>query len=582
MSNRLHRLLLIFLATLLLAACTDSSQASLTTPPPTLTAPATTIQPAATPEPTPTPTSTPVPLEPPEGYFWWNQKVFYEIFMRSFYDSDGDGIGDFNGLTSKLDYLNDGDPTTSEDLGVTGLWLMPIFPTTTYHGYDVIDYMAVNPEYGTLEDFQRFLDAAHQRGIRVILDLPLNHTSSQHPWFQGSLTPDSPYRDYYVWSESDPVRLGPWGQDAWHEGPQGGFYYGVFWSEMPDLNYANPAVVEEMDQVARFWLDLGVDGFRLDGARYIVEEGEKQADSPATHAYYQHLREVVKGVNPEALLLGEVWTDNFTASTYVKQGDELDLVFDFELAKGIVTSAKSGRSDKVDSALKFNERLLSPGKSAPFLTNHDQDRLMSELEGEQEKAKNAAAMLLSGPGVPFLYYGEEVGMAGRRAGRDTDDIQRRLPMQWSAGENAGFTSGASWTRLWPFYKATNVEFQTADPDSLLSFYRDWIRLRGQHPALMYGQTYVIETNNPAVFAVLRSVEGEGVLALVNLSAEPIQDVELKLRSGPLAGAYALEPIYGAGSFAELSANAQGGFDAYFPLAELPAFSRLLLQLQPLK
>ena len=579
MQQSVTKALLLFL--ILAGLLVGCGSAQMTTPTPLQpTSQPPTATPSATPTLTPTATPAPLSVEPPQGYFWWNQDVFSEIFVRSFYDSDGDGIGDFNGLTAKLDYLNDGDQATTDDLGIKGIWLMPIFPSPSYHGYDVTDYMTVNPQYGTLEDFQRFLDEAHQRGIRVIIDLPLNHTSSQHPWFQNALTPDAPQRAYYIWSESDPGYNGPWGQDPWHEGPQGDYYYGVFWSEMPDLNYNNPAIVEEMDAVVKFWLDLGVDGFRLDGARYIIEEGEEQADTPSTHAYYQHLREVVKGANPQALLLGEVWTDNFAASTYT-QGDELDLVFDFELAKAMVTSALTGKNEKVYNGLKFNQKLYPQGQSAPFLTNHDQDRVMSELQGDMEKAKNAAAMLLSAPGVPFLYYGEEVGMSGKR-GSDNDDIKRRLPMQWTAEEKAGFTSGTPWAKTWPFHGASNVEVQTDKPDSLLSFYRDWIHLRNQNPALLFGQTYVLESSDKAVFAVLRTVEGQQMIALVNLSDQPVSDFTLKLASGPLSGAYALEPLYGEGSFADLQANSKGGFDDYQPLPELPANARYLLELNPVK
>lgn len=571
--NSLTKVAIFFVLVGLLTGCAAKQAASPTTQP-TQPAPPTAT---ATLAPTPTPTPAPLSIEPPEGYFWWNQDVFYEIFVRSFYDSDGDGIGDFNGLTAKLDYLNDGDPETTNDLGVQGIWLMPIFPSPSYHGYDVTDYEAVNPEYGTIEDFQRLLDEAHQRGISIIIDLPLNHTSNEHPWFQQSLEPDMPYRDYYIWSDTDPTYLGPWKQDVWHEGPDGGYYYGVFWSGMPDLNYTNPAVVEEMDQAVRFWLDLGVDGFRLDGARYIVEDEQKQADTPATHEYYKHLRETVKAINPQALLLGEVWTDNFTVSTYTK-GDELDLAFNFDLASGIMASAKSGKADKVKNGLTFTLKLFPTGQSAPFLTNHDMDRVMSELGGDVEKAKNAAAMLLTAPGVSFTYYGEEIGMSGKRGSENTD-IQRRLPMQWTTGENAGFTTGTPWAPLYPFYSATNVEAQTDKPDSLLSFYRDWIHLRNQHPALLFGDTYIIDSSNPAVYAILRSGQGEGILTLVNLSNEPITDFALTLKSGPLKGAYAPEPLFGEGQFAEIFSNQQGGFENYTPLTTLPANSRYLLQLQ---
>lgn len=526
-----------------------------------------------------TPTQAPLSLDPPPGFYWWNQAVFYQIFVRSFYDSSGDGKGDLNGITARLDYLNDGDPQTSTDLGISGIWLLPIFPSPSYHGYDVTDYNAVNPDYGTLDDFKRLLDEAHQRGIRVILDLPLNHTSSQHPWFQQALTPEAAYRDYYIWEQEDPAYQGPWGQDPWHEGPQGGYYYGVFWSEMPDLNYTNPAVVDEMNQVVEFWLELGVDGFRLDGARYIVEEGQKQADTPATHAYYKELRKFVKDINPQALLLGELWSDNFTVSTYM-QGDELDLAFDFELAKGFLTSALTGNNQKVNNALNFNLKLFPPGQSATFLTNHDMDRTISELGGDIDKAKNAAAMLFGAPGVPFVYYGEEIGLAGKRGAAD-DDVQRRLPMQWTDGPNAGFTTGEPWVPLAPFYKATNVAFQDAKPDSLLSFYRDWIFLRSQSPALMYGDTSILESNHPEVYAVLRSVTGQTVMILVNLDDEPVNGLSLALRKGPLQpGSYQVEPLYGEGDFAPLQSNSEGGFTEYQPIPLIPANGRYVLELIP--
>ncbi len=348
---------------------------------------------------------------------------------------------------------------------------------------------------------------------------------------------------------------------------------------MPDLNYTNPAVVAEMDETVKFWLDLGVDGFRLDGARYIIEDGDEQADTPATHAYYQHLRQTVKEINPQALLLGEIWTDNFTISTYTK-GDQLDLAFDFDLANGIVTSAKNADAGKVNNALTFTLKLFPQGQSAPFLTNHDMDRVMSALEGDIGKAKNAAAMLLSAPGVPFLYYGEEVGMTGRR-GTDNTDLKRRLPMQWTAGANAGFTTGTPWEPVWPFYSLTNVEVQSADPASLLSFYRDWIHLRNQSPALLFGQTFIIKSSNSAVYAILRVAEDQVVMVVVNLSDQPITDYTLSLARAPLDGTYALNPLYGEGEFANLQ-SVDGKIENFQPLPELPPYARVILQLEPIE
>lgn len=297
----LLNILIIF--TLVLAACKQENAAPTSLPPtsvPPTSTPAPTAEPTAVP---PTPTLAPAVAVPvgalpaglpqgSNGFAWWNDSTFYEIFVRSFFDSNGDGIGDFNGITQKLDYLNDGDPAATTDLGVTGLWLMPVFPSPSYHGYDTTDYFGVNPDYGTMDDFKKLLDEAHKRGIRIVIDMMLNHTSSEHPWFKESTNPQSPYRNWYIWSDTDPGGLGPWNQDVWHEGPNGGFFYGVFWEGMPDLNYDNPEVVAKMDEVVNFWLkDVKVDGLRLDGARYIVEEGDTQADSPANHAYLKHLRE---------------------------------------------------------------------------------------------------------------------------------------------------------------------------------------------------------------------------------------------------------------------------------------------------
>ncbi len=205
--------------------------------------------------------------------------MFYEVFVRSFADSDGDGIGDLRGLTDRLDYLNDGDPSTNDDLGVTGLWLMPIAGSPSYHGYDVTDYEAVEPDYGTAEDFRAFMAAAHERGIAVIVDLVLNHTSIDHPWFQDARTPGSEHDDWYVWSTTGVPFAGPGGRRIWHKDGDR-WYYGFFWEGMPDLNVANPEVEAALDDVARFWLeDMGVDGFRLDAARHLIEDGDKTENS---------------------------------------------------------------------------------------------------------------------------------------------------------------------------------------------------------------------------------------------------------------------------------------------------------------
>lgn len=571
-----RKLSLLLILAFLLNACRINSESPSITPAPTAL-PATTLAPTAPPTLSPTPTPTPQP----EGFSWWNETEFYEVFVRSFLDSDGDGNGDFGGLISKLDYLNDNQASTTDDLGITGVWLMPIFPSPSYHGYDVTDYTSINPDYGTMEDFKIFLEEAHQRGIKVILDMPLNHTSSAHPWFKKALEMDPAYRDYYIWAAEDPVYPGPWGQDVWHKSLNGDFYYGVYWSEMPDLNYQNPAVVEEIKNVFKFWIELGVDGFRLDGARHIIEEGMKQVDTPSTHRFFKDLRTFVKNLNPEILLIGEVWADRFTASTYIKSGDELDLIFDFDLATGYLSSAKYGNAGRALNALKFTQRLFPGEKSASFLTNHDMDRIMSELGGDIEKAKNAAFMLLTGPGVVFLYYGEEIGMEGKRGDEDTD-INRRLPMQWTGGESAGFTTGTPWAPVHPAYLQNNVEASQQLPGSLLSLYRELLRIRPREMALGYGDVYLLNAHKAVVYAVLRSTPNENILILMNLSDKPVTDYRLSLDKGPLSGSYELIPLYGSQPFADINANPQGGFDAFQPIPTLSAYSRYIYKLIPQK
>ena len=568
-------ILLCIVTILVLAACGEDATAlpAATGIPPTDT-PAAALPPTEMVAPTAAP-----PTPEPVAYPWWNERVFYEIFVRSFYDTNGDGNGDFNGLAEKLDYLNDGDPATVTDLGIGGVWLMPIFPATSYHGYDVIDYKAVNPDYGTLDEFKAFLEQAHQRGIRVIIDWPLNHTSIEHPWFQGSIDPNGEYRDWYIWSDTKPTFAGPWGQSVWHEGPDGGYYYGVFVSGMPDLNYTNPEVVAAMQDVMRFWIEeVGVDGFRLDGARYIIEEGENQADTEATQAYFNALTSQCKALNPNCLMLGEVWTSNFAVAGYVKDGD-LDMAFDFDLAGAYMGSAASGSAIKTHDQMKFSLKLFPPNQFAPFLTNHDQNRVMTALSGNVDKAGSAAALLLTGPGAPFMYYGEEIGMTG--GGKDEF---KRTPMQWSAEANAGFTTGTPWIAVNADYPEINVANEAEQPDSLLNQYRALIHLRNAYPSLLYGDTYLVDSSSSQVYSVLRVSGGEAILVVLNLGDQQVSDLSLELAKGPLSGEYQATLLLGAPAKtpepASLTANANGGFDAYTPLPSLPPHASLVIKLEP--
>ena len=508
-----------------------------------------------------------------DGYPWWNNSVFYEIFVRSFYDSNGDGIGDFNGITQKLDYLNDGDPNTNNDLGITGIWLMPINPTPSYHGYSVTDYYAVNPEYGSMEEFNTFLQAAHERGIRVIIDLVLNHTSVEHPWFQSAADPTSPYHDWYIWSDTNPGYTGSWGQQVWFP-HNGKFFYSTFSAGMPDLNYTNPDVTAEINNIVRFWLEeVGVDGFRLDASKHLVEEGKIQANSNSTHEWYKNFRPFYKAINPEAVIVGEVWDETATMAKYL-QGDEMDLSFEFYLAALTIQAINEMDVSILNNQLGLTYELIPDQQFATFLSNHDLDRVMSQFGDDPNKVRVAAAILLTAPGVPFLYYGEEIGMQGVKP-----DQQIRSPMHWSATDHAGFSSVEPWQPLNSNWEVFNVEEQNSKSSSLLSHYRNLIHARNQHLALRVGEMNLIDTDNHSLYSILRNNPEENVLVLINLGNESINNYQLSLESSNLKkGEYQLIPILGEGDFLSLTINSQGGFDEYRPIPEVPAFGVMVLQL----
>jgi len=477
---------------------------------------------------------------------WARDAVFYEVFVRSFADSDGDGIGDLRGLTARLDDLNDGDPATTTDLGVDGLWLMPIFASPSYHGYDTTDYESINPDYGTLDDFDTLLAEAHRRGIRVILDFVMNHTSDQHPWFvESASSPASPRRDWYVWRADDPGWTQPWGSTypTWHP-RDGAFYYGIFWSGMPDLNFRTPAVRREIERLAELWLDRGVDGFRLDATRHLVADGpgQLQNDTPETHAFLRELSAAVRRSHPQALLVGENWTDTATIAPYfgstaeVTGGDELPLNFDFPLAAAIVEGVRSGDPAPIAATLASIAELYPPGVlDAPFLTNHDMIRIASQLDGDERRLGTAAALLLTLPGVPFLYYGEEVGVAN---GPGRDDTQKRTPMPWDDSPGGGFTSGTPWFPFAPGRATANVAAERGTPGSLWERYRALIALRHAVPALGTGTLAPLPTGAvPTLLAYLRRTADDRVLVIHNLG-------ETAVEAAPLAlDAAALEPLF---------------------------------------
>ena len=487
------------------------------------------------------------------------------MFVRSYADSDGDGVGDLRGLTAKLDYLNDGDSATTSDLGVTGLWLMPTFPSPSYHGYDVTDYRAVNPDYGTLDDLKALVVAAHERGIAVILDLPLNHTSSQHPWFVASRKGDPAKADWYVWSDA------PQGSNWQADGSR--FYYAAFGRDLPDLNLRNADVTAELTADAEFWLtDVGIDGFRLDAAKHLIEDGPTLENTPETHAWWKTFRSAIETVKPGALLLGEVWDTPQQSSSYVP--DDLDLTFDFALAGIDLDAARSGDGSSVGRALaKVTTLYPSVGGYGAFLTNHDQDRVASVLGSDPAALRTAADLLLTGPGVPFIYYGEEIGMTGRKP-----DERIRTPMRWDdSTPAAGFSTHAPWEAGSDDPAGINVATESADSASLLSHYRDLIRLRAAQPAIASGTWTAVTSSAPGVVAALRRDPAETALVLTNVGGTAASPT-LDLAAGPLCGAPSVSVVLGGGEARPPTVTAAGGFAGYRPVSTVAAHSSTVIVL----
>jgi alpha-amylase len=561
-----------FAATILIAVLLGACTQSAISPSP-LQSGAQSATPVATPSiavgsPPPCPPDPSTALDEP----WWADEIFYEVFVRSFQDSDGDGVGDLRGLTSRLDYLNDGDASTDTDLGVTALWLMPIAESPSYHGYDVVDYRAVEADYGTAEDFRAFMAAAHERGIKVIVDLVLNHTSREHPWFQDAQAPASPLRDWYLWADERPFAR-PDGARVWHEAGEA-FYYGYFWEGMPDLNLENEAVTAELDGVADFWLqEMGVDGFRLDAAKHLIEDGDVVENTPETMAWLQGFGERLHARHPEALILGEVYDASIVTSSYVREG-ALDLTFDFGLASSTITALNSASAGPLVSSLAEVAEAYPRGSLATFLTNHDQNRIASQLNGNAASLRLAASLLLTGPGVPFIYYGEEIGMTGTKP-----DERIRTPLRWDASApGAGFTGGTPWQALSFDPEGTDIATEGADADSLLSAYRLLTRLRTGSVALRQGELIPVTAEDRHVAAFLRSAVDEAVLVVANLGSEAVSAPVLDLEAGPLCERSTARSLPGQPGPAPLLVNAGGGFSGYVPVPELEAREAVVIEI----
>jgi glycosidase len=492
---------------------------------------------------------------------WTRGGVCYEVFVRSFYDGNGDGVGDLRGLIEKLDYINDGNPESSRSLGASCIWLMPVAASPSYHGYDVSDYYRVQPAYGTNDDFKQLVTEAHRRGIAVLVDMVLNHSSSEHPAFQAALRDTtSPFRGWYRFAPT-PLGKGPWGSDAWRKSPlRNEYYYGVFSAEMPDLDYHTAAVRQEAKKIASFWLrDMGVDGFRLDAVPYLVEEGACLMGCPGTHAFLHEYAAYISSIAPAAYTVGEAWGNIDSVLPYYP--DQLTSYFGFELADSLIAAVRRGSAGGMLAGYLRLQDTLPAYRWSPFLSNHDGTRTMTLLGGDVARAKVAATLMLTLPGMPFVYYGEEIGMSG-----DKPDPRLRTPMQWNTGHAAGFTTATPWEPLQPDAQAINVAREDGDPSSLLNLYRRLIRLRRSNEALATGRLVPLTADSAEVVAYLRRAGDQAVLVVANLGATAVPRVTLRSGKGAIAaGSYAANGLVGTQNGAPLVVGPDGQLPGYVPL-----------------
>ncbi|MBD5520399.1 MAG: alpha-amylase [Lachnospiraceae bacterium] len=457
-----------------------------------------------------------------------NYRTYYEVFVYSFCDSDGDGIGDLQGLISKLDYINDGDDNTDTDLGCNGIWLMPVNPSPTYHKYDVADYYDIDPAYGTLEDFKQFMEECDKRGIKVIMDLVLNHSSSKNPWFEeaceylrqlGDKEPDvaeCPYFEYYNFSREKVSSSYEVEGSDW-------YYEAQFWSEMPDLNLDSEALKAEIDEIAKFWLDMGVGGFRLDAVKEYYS-GNTQANID----FLNWFKDVVKAYDDDAYIVGEAWLDINEYARYYESG--IDSLFNFAFADkdGIIAKVLNGASaSKYENALvslqetfgQYNENYID----APFYTNHDMGRSAGYYSGDysENKTKLAGAMNLLMGGSAFLYYGEELGMKG--AGKDEN---KRAPMYWSKNSDyEGMCDGPSDMDDISM-KFDSLEEQENDPDSIYQYYKKVIKVRNQNPEIARGVTQYLQHDLEDTFCVIKRTYEDSEILLIFHFGEATEELDL--------------------------------------------------------
>lgn len=498
---------------------------------------------------------------------WTRGATCYEIFPRSFYDSNGDGIGDLNGIIAKLDYIR--------DLGARCIWLTPIVQAASYHGYDAMDYYRVEHEYGTNADFRRLVKEAHRRGIRVLVDMVLNHVSDRHPWFQSaSRDTISRYRHWFRWSPTKPAELNPWGQSNWCKSPvRDQWYYAFFWCGMPDLNYDDPAVVAEQFRIARFWLSaMGADGFRLDAVPYLVEAHGQVANTPATHRLLHRYARFVHGVKAGVYTVGEATGGIDTLLTYYP--DQLDSYFVFPFADSIVSAIRHRSARGLLQPILALQESVPAQRWSPFVENHDRPRMRTVFGGDLRRVRIADFVALTMPGLPFVYQGEEIGMFG-----DKPDERLRTPMQWDASPHGGFTRGTPWEPLQSDSLETTVAAQKRDPESLLTLHRRLIHLRTGNAALGTGRLVPLATSNDAVAAYARRDGRHVVLAIVNLADTALTNVSLGSAPGALPrGRRQARALLGGTDATPTVVGDDGRLDRYVPLSTLAPLGIYLFEL----
>ncbi len=467
--------------------------------------------------------------------------IVYEIFIQSFRDSNGDGIGDLQGVISKLDYI--------KDLGANAIWLMPVHPSPSYHKYDVVDYYNIHSDYGTMKDMDMLIKELHKRDMKLIMDFVVNHTSSDHPWFvESSQSETSEFHNYYVWRNyeevKDEINKATTSLDSdnvmqWHEGPlQNERYYGFFWKGMPDLNFDNPNVREEIYKIGKFWIKKGVDGFRLDAAKHIYPDD--RIDD--TRLFWEEFSAKMRAYKQDLKIVGEVWSSPDVLATMFKG---LPSLFNFQLAKAVPDLINSGQINGfIKSYQTIQNAYATAGVSledAILLNNHDMNRIKSELQQDTQKAKLAISMLMTLPGTTYLYYGEEIGMLGTKP-----DEQLREPFIW--GDN-NFQE-KSWTVPVQSTHETVIPLavQKVDPNSLYNHYKYWIQLRKKYPELAQGKLEFLKNKMPGLLVYVVKSDGQTYIIVHNVSnmpsPYPIQEVT-KIISDPnpdvVEGKYTLPP-----------------------------------------